>query len=288
VRILLTGGSGFLGSALARHYASAGHELTLLLRPLSSLRRLADVRCRIARVASDAEIAALVAEVRPQALIHTACAYGRAGEGTLQLVDANLRLGLSLLQSLQGLGAPVTFVNTGSALTAEVNAYALSKHQFVQWGQQLAGPALRFVNLRLQHMFGPGDDRSKFTTQVLHACHAHQPHLALTPGEQVRDFIHIDDVVSAYDTVLAHASELPAFDEIDVGSGEAPTIRTFVETVRALTNSRTRLDFGALPYRPNEAMHCQADITRLQAMGWYPRWSLRDGLQHTIEQEFRA
>ncbi|MBS0448198.1 MAG: NAD(P)-dependent oxidoreductase [Proteobacteria bacterium] len=288
MRILLTGGSGFLGSALARHFDRAGHELVLLLRPRSSPARLANVRCRVARATSDADIAALVGEVRPDAVVHTACSYGRGGEGAVQIADANLRLGLTLLQALRAVEAPVTFINTGTALAADVSAYALSKHQFVPWGRMLADASLRFVNLRLQHLYGPGDDRSKFTTQVLHACHAHEPRLALTAGEQARDFIHVDDAVSAYDTVLAHAGELPAFDEIDVGSGRAPTIREFVEAVHALTASRTRLDFGALPYRPNEAMHCRADTARLEALGWRARWSLRDGLQHTIEQEFPA
>jgi nucleoside-diphosphate-sugar epimerase len=291
MKILLTGGSGFLGSALARHFATAGHELALLLRPGSSMQRLAGLESRlhIGRAASDAEIADFVAAARPEAVIHTACAYGRAGEGAAQIADANLRFGLVLLESLQAIDRPVDFLNTGSALEGAVSAYALAKQQFVQWGELFAARpagALRFINLKLQHMYGPGDDRSKFTTHVLHACRSNQPRLALTAGEQARDFIHIDDVVRAYDTVLANADRFAAFDQIDVGSGTAPRIREFVETAHHLTGSRTALEFGALPYRPNEAMHCQADTTRLRALGWPAPLGLAAGLQLTLAQEF--
>lgn len=293
MKILLTGASGFLGSALARHWAAAGHELALLLRPTSSVRRIRTVQtqCRIARCADDDEIHTLVAEFAPDAVVHTACCYGRNQQTALEVFDANVRLGMVLLQALLS-GAPdrgVDFLNTGSVLGAEVSLYALSKAQFAQWGIRLAaqaGPPLRFIDARLQHMYGPDDDASKFTTHVLHACHDHVERLTLTPGEQRRDFIYIDDVVSAYDTLLRHAGQLAKADAVDVGSGEAPTVRQFVETVHAMCRSRSRLEFGALSYRAHEAMLCQADTSRLRALGWQCRHDLRSGLRQTLDLEF--
>jgi nucleoside-diphosphate-sugar epimerase len=292
VKILLTGGSGFLGSALARYLQNQGHEVALLLRPASSLTRLQDRDFDIGRCADDAGLAAFVQRVRPQAVIHTACAYGRQGETLLQLTDANLRLGLSLLQALQSLpaaDAPRLFLNTGTALPAEVSTYALSKRQFAQWGRRLALTAqqqLRFVNVELEHMYGPGDDASKFTTYVLRSCARHEPVLKLTAGEQRRDFIFIDDVLSGYATLLERAAELGLVADVPLGSGTAPTVREFVQTAHRLCRSHTELQFGALPYRPGEAMHCQADLAQMSRLGWSPRWSLEQGLRHTLELEF--
>lgn len=143
-----------------------------------------------------------------------------------------------------------------------------------------------FINVLLQHMYGPGDDASKFTTHVLHACHRNDPVLKLTAGEQARDFIYIDDVVSAYDTLLTQRHQLDTVQDIDVGSGVAPTIRQFVETAHRLTASRTELLFGALPYRANEAMHCLANVARMTQLGWVPAFDLNAGLKKTIELEF--
>lgn len=291
MKILLTGASGFLGSALARHWLNAGHKVTLLLRPTSQLHRLRglDALFDIGCCTTDVEVDAFVRQVQPDVVVHTACAYGRQGETSLQLFDANLRLGLVILQALQHAAQSVTFINTGSALEPEVSPYALSKHQFSQWGRMLAtqsGGKLRFVNVLLQHMYGPGDDASKFTTHVLHACHRNEPVLKLTAGQQARDFIYIDDVVSAYDTLLIQCHQLDAVMDIEVGSGVAPTIRQFVETAHRLTTSSTELLFGALPYRANEAMHCLANVERIKELGWLPAFDLETGLQQTIKLEF--
>lgn len=292
MKILLTGASGFLGSALALHWLHAGHQVALLLRPTSQLHRLRglDASFDIGRCTTDAEVDALVRKTQPEVVVHAACAYGRQGETSLQLFDANLRLGLVVLQALQHAAQPVTFINTGSALAPEVSPYALSKSQFAQWGRMLATQSdgqLRFINVLLQHMYGPGDDASKFTTHVLHACHRNDPVLKLTAGEQARDFIYIDDVVSAYDTLLTQRHQLDTVQDIEVGSGVAPSIRQFVETAHRLTASSTELLFGALPYRANEAMHCLANVERMAQLGWAPAFDLKAGLKKTIELEFK-
>lgn len=292
MKILLTGASGFLGSALALHWHKAGHQVALLLRPTSKPDRLCglDSSFDIGRPTTDAQVTAFVKQVQPEVVVHTACAYGRQGESSLQLFDANLRLGLVILQDLQKAAQPVTFINTGSALAPDVSPYALSKNQFAQWGCMLAtqsGGQLRFVNVLLQHMYGPGDDASKFTTHILHACKRNDPVIKLTPGAQARDFIYIDDVVSAYDALLKQRYQLDTAQDIEVGSGVAPSIRQFVETAHRLTASQTELLFGALPYRANEAMHCLANVARMAELGWAPAFDLHAGLKKTIELEFK-
>lgn len=264
----------------------------MLLRPTSQLHRLRGLETSfdIGRCTTNVEVDAFVKSVQPKVVVHTACAYGRQGESRLQLFDVNLRLGLVMMQALQQNEQSVTFINTGSALAPEVSPYALSKHQFAQWGRMLAtqsGGQFRFVNVLLQHMYGPGDDASKFTTHVLHTCHRNDPVLKLTSGEQARDFIYIDDVVSAYDTLLTQRRQLDTVQDIEVGSGVAPSIRQFVETAHRLTASRTELLFGALPYRANEAMHCLANVGRMTQLGWAPAFDLNAGLKKTIELEFK-
>jgi CDP-paratose synthetase len=292
MRILLTGPSGFLGSALAHHWAEHGHELLLLARASSRLDRVADLlsKVRVVRASAPDEIATVVREVAPDAIVHTACCYGRKGESALDVMDANLRLGIALLQavherkSLDGM-SPTLFMNTGTVLEPEVSLYALSKTQFSAWGAELATSSpqrLRFIDIKLQQMYGPGDDSSKFTTHVIEACSQNVPRLALTQGEQLRDFIHIDDVVQAYDIILGRQDQFAASDSIDVGSGDAVTMRSFVEMAKQVAGTETALDFGAVPYRAKEAMLCVADTKRLRSLGWQPTVSLVDGLRRLI------
>jgi CDP-paratose synthetase len=294
VNILLTGATGYLGSALARHWTQVGHQLTILIRPTSSLRRIETLLpgIQLAKCNTDSDILKLVKSTAPDVIVHTACAYGRKGETALQVFDANVRLGMVLLDSvLSGMSERVAFINTATVLEQSISNYALSKQQFMLWGDALArqnADRLQFVNIRLQHMYGPGDDLSKFTTYVIHACKSHQPKLALTAGEQRRDFIYIDDVVSAYDVVVRKLNSMSLSDQVEVGSGKAPSLRSFVENVHLLTNSRTELQFGSIPYKANEAMLCQADTNRLQQLGWQPAYSIEQGIRKTIELEYKV
>ena len=290
MKILLTGGSGFLGSALARYFHQKGHRLSLILRPDSRLERLPEIESTLdlGRCSTDAEIVSFLCSVQPEIVIHTACAYGRQGEPPVQLFDTNVRYGLLIMQLLLRAGRPLTFINTGTILNADVSPYALSKHQLVSWGRHIAQQSsgqLRFVNVLLQHMYGPRDDASKFPAHVLQACLRNDPELKLTSGEQRRDFIYIDDVVSAYGALVDRYNELETIVDIEVGTGVAPSIREFVETVHRLTSSNTKLLFGAIPYREKEAMLCQADISRMSTFGWRPLYSLEAGLKRTIEIE---
>ena len=220
------------------------------------------------------------------AVIHTATCYGRQGESFDTVLEANVALPLRLLETATRFNA-ATFYNTDTILPEDLNAYALSKKQFKDWGKLMAGmEKIRFVNIRLEQMYGPGDDTSKFTAHVVRSCLANVPHLDLTAGEQKRDFIFIDDVVSAYGTLLQKASsQQGTFQEYGLGSGKAVSIRDFVESAHEAACSKTHLNFGALPHRRNEIMHSEADITALESLGWFCQFSLRDGILRTIEKE---
>jgi nucleoside-diphosphate-sugar epimerase len=290
--ILLTGATGFLGSALARHWVGQGHVVTVLVRPGSSRARLSGFGRQLTWL--QAEGAELVAAVRQHAadvIVHTACSYGRRKETPLQLFDANVQLGMQLLQGVlsRAPGRHSSVLHTGSVLDAGLSLYALSKQHFADWGERLATQQpeqLQFIQMRLQHLYGPGDDEFKFSSHVLRSCARGDAALALTACTQRRDFIHVQDAVSAIATVLRQRAQFPAFDAVDVGSGQAPPLRHFVETAHRLLGARTRLDFGALPLRPGEPALCLADTTRLRAMGWAPRYTLEQGLRDTLAADF--
>ncbi len=278
--VLLTGATGFLGSHLARALIAAGYRVVALKRRSSPLHRLADLDLAL----FDAEDGVEQAFGGVDAVIHAATSYGRQGETASALFEANTAFPLRVLEAAVRRGVPL-FLNAGTVLAPTLNAYALSKHQFLAWGEHLAARhPIAFVNARLEHFYGPGDDRAKFTTHVLRSCLENVPELALTEGEQLRDFIHVDDVVAAFLLLLERGATGPA-REFDVGTGQAGTVRAFVETAHRLTGSITRLRFGALPYRPGEPMRSVADPRALQALGWRCRHDIGSGLQDTIDRE---
>lgn len=282
--IVLTGATGYLGSRIARRLLARGQPVIATRRQTSNLSRIADIAPRMRLVdAGGPEV--LAATMAADVVIHAATAYGRAGEPPTAVVDANTVFPLRLLEAIHRTGA--SFVNFDTSLPDTASDYALSKAQFRAWGARFALQGrLRFVNLRLEQYYGPGDDVSKFPAYVIRSCMNNVPEIALTRGEQRRDFIYVEDVLSAFDCVLDALPRLSlGWHEYAVGSGEAVTVREFAEMVHRLCGSNTHLAFGARSYRPSEPMHSQADIAALVQLGWRRRYNLQEGLRATISDE---
>lgn len=288
MKLLITGATGFLGSSLTRALASCGHEVVLLKRSFSNCRRIADLLPRM--VSYDLDLVSLEEvfsrEQGVSAVIHTATCYGRSGESCSEVFSANTVFPLGLLDLASSAGV-AAFVNTGTGLPRFLNPYALSKQQFAEWGRLYADKKeIRFINLELEHFYGTGDDESKFSAHVIRSCVNNLPELNLSSGEQLRDFIHIDDVIDAYLFVLERVIDSSKYyQDIGLGSGRPVKIRSFVEAVHGFARSTTRLNFGAIPYRDNEVMESCADLTALKELGWFPKISLEEGIGRTVTEE---
>ena len=167
-----------------------------------------------------------------------------------------------------------------------MNVYTLSKKQFVEWLQQRSAQ-IQVVNLKLEHMYGSLDDATKFVPWVISQLVQKVPQINLTPGEQLRDFIYIDDVVSAYLTTLNQTARLPPFSEFDVGTGTFTSVRHMVELLKTTFEAQhgpthTQLNFGAVPYRDGEMMQVEVDNSALMQLGWRANTTLTNGLVKTI------
>jgi len=128
--------------------------------------------------------------------------------------------------------------------------------------------------------YGPKDDiRHLIPTVILKLLASERP--ALTPGEQRWDYLFVEDAAEAIYRVAVTPNVQGIFN---LGSGKAHTVRSIVERIRDLIDPNLPLGFGEIPYRPDQIMHLQADITKLQdATGWSPRVGLDEGLRRTVD-----
>ena len=282
--ILLTGATGFLGSHLLKALVNKSYEVVILKRSTSNMWRLKGFENTFKSYDIDqVPLQKAFEEQYIDTIIHTACVYGRKGESIQQILETNLMLGIELLNT-------GTFFNTGTLLYKYLNYYALSKKQFEEW-LQLASDKIQVVNLKLEHMFGEQDGNDKFTSWILNELQQEKNIIPLTAGTQKRDFIYIDDVVSAYLTCLEQAPQLKAFNDIEVGTGVLTPVKTFVILVKEVLEKlkgkpiKTQLNFGALPYREGEIMEPQVDNPILRSLGWKPKKSLEENIWNFVKNE---
>ncbi|RRV00065.1 NAD(P)-dependent oxidoreductase [Stutzerimonas xanthomarina] len=286
--VLLTGATGFLGSHLLKALVARGCKVVILKRSTSNTRRIQLQLAEIISYDVDTQPVELAFfQQKIDVVIHTACHYGRNGDSLSRVVDSNLMFGLAIMEAAIRFEVPV-FFNADTLLPRALNAYTLSKKQFVDWLRNQS-EHIQVVNLRVEHMYGPGDDETKFVPWILSQLKSNTEEIRLTRGEQYRDFVYIDDVASAFVTLMEQVVVLPRFTEFDVGTGRLVTIRSFLECLRETFERdigpvATRLAFGALPYRQGEMMTVELDSAPLRSLGWSAATEIEDGLRRVIKE----
>jgi UDP-glucose 4-epimerase len=298
MRVFLTGASGFLGACVLHRLLTQGHEVAVVLRQRGRPWRFDSGMKATTIITGDLtrpdSYAGSLARFAPETVVHLAW-WGLSGRDRddLRQLD-NLNYSLALLERAAACGA-LNFIGIGSqaeygpresivdenAPTCATTLYGAAKLATFQLGKQLCRLSrMRFAWLRIFSMYGPADEPVWLIPSVtLSLLRGERP--ALTPGEQLWDFIHVEDVAAA---VCAVVSTTAATGVFNVGSGTVATIRSIVEYLRDIVLPGAPLEFGGLPYRPDQVMHLQADITRLtRATGWRPGIPLSDGLKQTAE-----
>ena len=286
MNILLTGATGFLGSNLLVRLIEDGHKVTILVRKTSSFQRVTSLLEQVTvHTIGDISFHDLFDLSKVETVIHCATDYGRGEVNPSELLDANLIMPLQLLQAGYDSGVRC-FVNTDTILDKGVSDYALSKSQFREWLGKYAQKMV-CVNIALEHFYGPHDDPTKFVSFIIGQLLDNVDSINLTLGEQKRDFIYIDDIISAFSLILGNCAELKSgYLDYEIGTGVTITIRDFVELAKQITgNTHTQLNFGAIPYRENEAMETLVNTAAVRALGWLPGTSLSEGLSKMVAQE---
>ncbi len=296
-RVLVTGASGFLGSFVVEHLVQSKISVAILRRPDSDLWRLGDTAARVESIVGDLEqpdsFRAAARAFAPDTVLHLAW-HGVASRhrNDVAQVERNLHGTLALVETASEIGARA-WIGAGSqaeygpqsgplnedAPTQPTTLYGAAKLAAGHLTARLAAlRGLRFAWLRVFSTYGPRDNPDWMIPSVVRAL-GRRERPALTAGEQRWDYLHVEDAAAAFHAVAATPDAAGIFN---LGSGQAPRLRQVVEILRDAVDPGLPLGFGEIPYRSDQVMFLQADITRLQAAtGWMPRRTLRDGLRET-------
>ena len=282
--ILITGINGFLGSHLAKTLV-LDYNIIGLESSVENLNRIKEYSFKV--YSSKDNFENIFTENKIIAIIHAATVYSKINEPLEWLMNTNIILPVKLYELANKYNVS-KFLNSDSFFNNPdynydyLSDYTLSKRHVIEWLKLIRGKC-ELINMKIFHMFGNDDAPNKFVSQMISALQNNQPFVNLSLGEQKRDFIFIDDVVSAYRFILGNNQKSDnKMDEFEIGTGVTVSIRKFVELIKKITQSNTQLRFGAIPYRENEIMNSFADNRKLLSLGWTQQYSLIEGLNKTI------
>lgn len=280
-RILLTGGTGFLGSHILAACIKRGDEIVLLKRRSSSIKRIEDYTATINMYnLEDLSLEEILLQNKIDTIIHFATSYGKNGESLSYITNVNVDFPSKLLDAALKTNVHC-FINTDTSLPAEVNQYAFTKKQFLAYLKSKANQ-INIVNMMPEYFYGPGDDTWKLVTMIVQKLVQQVPVIEFTDGLQHRDFIYISDVVNAYITVLDNSEKLKGWNEFSVCSGQTVSIRELAERCKIVCNNiSTDLAFGALKNRQNDVLHSSGNNFLLRKLGWDVQIELSEGIALT-------
>ena len=300
MKILVTGGSGFIGSHVVEHYQNKAEVVVLDNLRTGHRENLDGLKCQpVEGSILDTELLdSLMAEVDyvfhlaaqvsvPESMSMPQEAVNLNVTGLLNVLESARKHGvkkLCLASSAAIYGENPTQPKVETQLPDPQSPYAITKldgeyycglYQREGW---LATACLRFFNV-----FGPRQDpNSAYAAAVpifLDRARKNEPITVYGDGGQTRDFIFVKDIVGA----LSFAAETPDVTGVfNAGYGRAMTILELVEEILSLTGSKSTVVNA--PIRAGDIRHSTADPSKLLSAGWQPQFDVPGGLRHLIER----
>jgi len=304
MKILVTGGAGFIGSHVVDGYVEAGHDVVVVDDLSSGKRENLNPAARFEQLdIRDPKTADLIRDERPDVLNHHAAQMDVRRSVADPVFDAQVNvLGtIGLLEAGRQAGVrKVLFVSSGGAVYGEqetfpapeshstwpVSPYGVSKRSgelYAFFYQAAYG--MPFVAFRYANVYGPRQDPhgeagvvAIFSGKMLRG----EPVTVNGDGKQTRDYVFVGDVARMSRLAL----ETEATGPVNVGTGIETDVNTLAAALLEASGGDSEMRHG--PAQPGEQRRSVVDATRAaEEFGWHPEVSLREGLRQTVEF-FRA
>lgn len=289
LRVLVTGGGGFIGRHLCRRLCDEGSEVHATSRNQQQIAGSGPIWWQ-ADMADLTTARSVLAAIRPTIVFHLAGSVGAAPDldRVLPTYHSLLTSTVNVLVAATELGCRRIFL-TGSFTepkAGEVEPTPQSPYGAAKWMGAASGRMFcnlyqtPVVNLRPFMTYGPGQASSKLVPFVVSSLlRGTAPRLS--SGRTKADWVFIADVIEAF----VRAATAPGIDgkSIDLGTGNLVSVRGVVERLVKFTGSQLRPLFGALPDRPGENEVAANTLTASELLGWTATTTLESGLRQTVE-----
>lgn len=265
MKLFITGATGFIGERLV-NYLKVDNQITINLHRNKKSLFDNSVKTYIIDENNPVSDIKFLQKEKFDGIIHLASLYitTHTSEQAVKLIDSNVRFGTYILECAAQ--AKVKwFINTGTFWQhyedkkySPVNLYAATKQAFESIAQfYWETNQIKFCTLKLSDTFGSGDTRQKIFNLWQKIAETGEC-LEMSPGEQIIDISHIDDIISAFALLAKHLNnnhpEVKNGDIFAVKANERYTLKELAVLFEKATNQKLNINWGGRPYRAREVM----------------------------------
>lgn len=296
MKMLVTGGAGFIGSNIVRFLIQQGHEVVVLDNLQSGYRYNLDPFPEVKFIEGDVRDADAVARAvsRTEVVFHLAASVGntRSIEHPIEDSDINIIGTLRVLEAARNAGVRKIVTSSSAGIFGELKTLPIKEDHPVEpdspYGASKLGAEklclayaklypMECVCLRYFNVYGLNQRYDAYGNVIpifAHRIYNKQPITVFGDGEQSRDFINVQDVVQAnYKAALADGIS----GAFNLGSNSRITINKLAKIMVDISGIDTPIEYG--PPRPGDVRDSLADITSAQnALGFEPMVNLEEGL----------
>ncbi len=286
MNILITGATGFVGQHLVKSLlAQKGLNIYCLVRDVT---RSASFFNSNKIVYLSLDRMAGLSNIDCDIVIHLASYLSSANDRdtSAKLLESNIIFGSQLLSYLKENKQVKFFMNFGTFAEYRLgpmdvdNAYLYSTTK-TAFKQLLAYYAdlcsWKYIHVIPYTIYGGEYKQKKIIDLLIHSFDAEQP-IKLTKGEQILDFIHINDVLSFVEYVLSNINRFILDSRIDyhLGTGKGTSIKQLSMMLENKYNRKCNINWGGIEYRERDVMYAVAPIAPLLEKGWRPCCNLEE------------
>ncbi len=292
--VLITGGNGFIGSHLCLRFNKEKTNIYILSRNVNAS-IYHSIHCDIN---DRAELEKAICLCKPDYIFHLAAFKERTKDidKLYEALNVNLFGTLNIFHCLlkNNINSKVVLLGTGEEYGSARSPYTIKTREIPVSDYSLAKLCttklsefifneyqLPLVIIRPSLVYGPGQNDDMFLPVLIQSVLSRKK-IEITAGEQLRDYIFIDDLVS----LILEASALDSINGeiINAGTGVSLKIRELANKVEKITGYPGYIDYGAKEYRKNEVMDYRLDMTEtFTKLKWRPQVTIDEGLKRTID-----
>ena len=292
-RVLITGGSGFIGRHAVAELARAGAQVRVVdLKAHPD----PDVDITIGDIA-DPEVLSEAFAGGIDSVVHLAAVTSvlRSVENPAATFDTNVAGTHAVLEASRAAGVSSLVFASTNAVTGPMQAPAIVETATLRpltpygatkaAGEMLmsaytASYGVRCVALRLTNVYGPGmQAKDSIVARLMRAIRLEREFEIYGDGRQVRDYVHVSDVIDAVKLGLVNEAW---HGPVVIGSGKSLSVLEVVDTVRSVTGAPLEVRHG--PARPGEMPAVIVDPSRALSAGWSPRYDFETGVRGVWEE----